>query len=98
MTTPSPPRPLIGGPSAWVGAELAKRPADWTYDLKPVEIAEVERAAAGVRDAGLDLGTITRDRFPLPILGPTLDRLRGEILDGRGFVLLRGLPVAGKNL
>jgi hypothetical protein len=27
-----------------------------------------------------------------------LDRLRREILDGRGFVLIRGLPVAGKNL
>ena len=98
MTAPSAPRPLIDGPSAWVGAELAKRPADWTYVLTPAEIAEIERAAAGVRDAGLDLGTITRASFPLPTLGPTLDRLRGEILDGRGFTLIRGLPVAGKNL
>src|SRR4051812_40578224 len=98
MQAVSPPRPLIDGPSAWVGAELAQRPADWTYVLEPAEIAEIERAAAGVRDAGLDLGTITRERFALPTLGPTLDRLRREILDGRGFVLIRGLPVAGKNL
>jgi hypothetical protein len=89
---------LIEGPSAWVGAELARRPAEWTYELTQAEIAEIERAAAGVREAGLDLGTITRQTFPLPTLGPTLDRLRREILDGRGFVLIRGLPVAGKNL
>jgi hypothetical protein len=98
MTAPSAPRPLIDGPSAWIGAELAKRPAEWTYDLTPAEIAEIEHAAAGVRAAGLDLGTITRANFPLPTLGPTLDRLRGDIINGRGFVLIRGLPVAGKKL
>ncbi|HEX2685574.1 MAG TPA: TauD/TfdA family dioxygenase, partial [Kofleriaceae bacterium] len=97
-STLAPPRPLIEGPSAWIGSELAKRPAEWTHDLSATEIAEVERAAAGVREAGLDLGTITRERFPLPTLGPVLDRLRGEILNGRGFTLIRGLPVAGKNL
>jgi hypothetical protein len=31
--------------------------------------------------------------FRLPTLGPVLDRLRAEVLDGRGFVLLRGMPV-----
>jgi hypothetical protein len=29
----------------------------------------------------------------LPTLGPVLDRLRAEVLDGRGFALLRGMPV-----
>ncbi len=98
MTALSAPRPLIDGPSAWIGAELARRPAEWTHDLTPAEVAEIERAAAGVRAAGLDLGTITRANFPLPTLGPVLDRLRGDIVNGRGFTLIRGLPVAGKNL
>ena len=34
-----------------------------------------------------------RDDFPLPTLGPVLDRLRAEVVDGRGFVRLRGMPV-----
>jgi hypothetical protein len=41
---------------------------------------------------------MTRDDFPLPTLGPVLDRLRGDIVDGRGFVLLRGLPVEGRPI
>ncbi len=98
MDTIAPPRPLIEGPSAWIGAELARRPADWTYQLSATEVAEIERAAAGVRARGLDLGELARADFPLPTLGPTLDGLRGEILNGRGFVLLRGWPVAGRAL
>ena len=98
IDTRSPPRPLIEGPSAWIGAELALRPDDWTYRLRPVEVAEIEAACAGLRARGLDLGTVTRADFPLPTLGPKLDALREEIINGRGFVLLRGLPVAGKKL
>ena len=96
--TAAPPRPLIDGPSAWVGAELARRPETWTYGLAPAEIAEIEAAVAGVRARGLDLGTVTRADFPLPTLGPKLAALREEVINGRGFVLVRGLPVAGKKL
>ncbi len=85
------PRPLVTGPSAWVGADLAKRPEEWTYRLSRSELAEIEAAIRKV--AGRDIATITRTDFPLPNLGPTLDRLRDEVLNGRGFVLVRGLPV-----
>jgi hypothetical protein len=90
---PVPPRRLIEGPSAWIGADTKKREAEWSYRLSPPEIAEIEAALAAVRDRGLDIADITREDFPLPTLGPVLDRLRGEVLDGRGFVLLRGMPV-----
>ncbi|MBI3516203.1 MAG: TauD/TfdA family dioxygenase [Proteobacteria bacterium] len=94
----APPRPLIDGPAAWMGAELARRPAEWTHPLTPTEIAEVERAVAGVRERGPDLGAITRADFPLPTLGRRLEALRNEVIDGRGFVLIRGLPVGGRPL
>jgi hypothetical protein len=96
--TAAPPRPLVEGPSAWIGADLAQRSAAWTYSLAPEEIAEIERATADIRARGLDLGAITRADFALPRLGPTLDVLRREIVGGRGFVLIRGLPVAGRPL
>jgi len=89
-------RRLIAGPSAWIGADMKNREAEWTYRLSPRDIAELEGAAAAVRRREVELAAITRDDFPLPTLGPVLDRLRGDVVDGRGFVLLRGLPVEGR--
>jgi len=96
MPTLAPPRPLVDGPSAWIGAELRRRPEEWIYTLSPAEIDELETAIAAVR--GRDLGSLTRADFPLPRLGPTLDDLRDEVLNGRGFVLIRGLPVEGRPI
>jgi len=92
----SAPRPRVTGPSAWVGAEMKQDEAEWTYRFSEAEIAELEAAAAAVRSRDLELAEITRAEFPLPTLGPVLDRLRGDVVDGRGFVLLRGLPVEGR--
>ena len=61
------------------------------------EIAEMEAALKSVqaRDSSRD---IRREEFPLPILGPVLERLCGQVLDGRGFVLLRGVPVEDRPI
>ena len=93
-----PARPLVEGPSAWIGADMRGREAEWAYHLSPPESAEIEAATQAVRARGLDLADIRRDDFPLPTLGPVLDRLRAEVLDGRGFVLLRGMPVEGRPI
>jgi hypothetical protein len=93
-----PPRPLIEGQAAWIGAELTQRSAEWTYTLRKSEIDEIERAASGLRARGVDLGAIGRQDFPLPTLGPKLDAMRETVINGRGFVLIRGLPVAGRPL
>ena len=89
----APPRPLIEGPSAWLGRDLRSREDEWIYRLSPNEIAEIEAATAAARACGLDIAEIRPADFPLPNLGTKLDRLREEVLNGRGFVLLRGLPV-----
>jgi hypothetical protein len=85
----------IEGPSVWTGAEMRGRAAEWTYCLSPAERAEIEAAVAAVRARGIELAEIARADFPLPTLGPVLDRIRGEVLNGRGFALLRGMPVDG---
>ncbi|MGA8400101.1 MAG: TauD/TfdA family dioxygenase [Stellaceae bacterium] len=94
--TLAPPRPLIEGPSAWIGAELARHPETWIYQLSAAEIAEIEAAVAKVR--GRDLAGLSRADFALPMLGPALENMREEVLNGRGFVLIRGLPVKGKPI
>jgi hypothetical protein len=101
MLTPSdaaPSRKPIEGPSAWIGADMRTREAEWSYRLSPTEVAEIETSVRTVRARGLDLADIRRDDFPLPTLGPTLERLRAEVLDGRGFVLLRGMPVENRPI
>jgi hypothetical protein len=85
----------IEGPSAWTGADMRQRAAEWTYRLSPTDRAEIAVAVAAVRARELDLVDVSRADFPLPTLGPTLDRIRGEVLNGRGFALLRGMPVDG---
>ncbi len=43
--------------------------------------------------AGDDVLDITRESFPLPTLGPELVGVARELIDGRGVVLIRGVPV-----
>jgi hypothetical protein len=98
MPRPARSRRLVEGPSVWIGLEMRRREAEWAYRLSPPEIIEIEAAVRAVRSRGLDIADIRRADFLLPTLGPVLDRLRAEVLDGRGFVLLRGLPVEDRPI
>jgi hypothetical protein len=90
------PRPLVEGPAAWKGADLVQNPDTWVYRLSPVEIAEIEAATDAVMARGQDMLTVTKEDFPLPTFAGKMDELRRELLEGRGFVLVRGFPTAGK--
>jgi hypothetical protein len=39
------------------------------------------------------LQTVSKAEFPLPTLGPYLESVRDEVVAGRGFALIRGVPV-----
>ena len=41
----------------------------------------------------MKLQEISREEFPLPSLGPKLESFRDEVVLGRGFYLIKGLPV-----
>jgi hypothetical protein len=86
-----PPGP-IEGPSGWRGPDMAKS-EEWLYRLSLEDIAELDGALAHVRRRGLDTIAVTRDEFPLPRLGVVLDDIHRELLHGRGFALIRGVPV-----
>jgi hypothetical protein len=81
----------IGGPAAWVGEDMDSR-TDWKIDLNDEHVAELLSALAHT-DVGRPLREIGREDFPLRTLGPLLEGLIDELVDGRGFVLLRGIPV-----
>ena len=82
----------ITGPKAWRGADLAGDPS-WIVTLSEAEIADLDRALAAAKASGRPLGDIDREHFPLTAMRPRLERVLEEIYDGRGFVVLRGLPV-----
>ena len=85
--------PELRGPAAWRGPDMA-RPSDWTEPLPEAEVAELEAAAAPLAARHADIAALTAADFDLPTLAPRLARIRAEVLNGRGFALLRGLPVA----
>ena len=75
----------------WRAADVAD-PDTWTEYLSPAEQDELEAAVAhafSVSDNFLEIG---KDAFPLPTLGARLKLIEQELMDGRGFVRLRGLP------
>ena len=87
--------PEIGDASAWYGPNLTGR-TDWIECLSQAEIAEVESATKQLAESAkssLDLTSINTEDFPLPTLGPRLRHLLDEVLSGRGFVLIRALPI-----
>ena len=83
--------PRIDGPQAWTGREQVAR-GDWSYTLSADDVAEIDSALAGVRD--IEILDIDKSAFPLPGLSSRLAEVKREILDGRGFFLFRGLPIA----
>ena len=81
------------GPAAWYGPEMARR-TEWLMPLGAAEIAEIEQVTRTLAAREADIAAITARDFPLPTLAPRLTRrVEDEVLNGRGFLLLRGLPV-----
>lgn len=84
--------PAINDASAWYGPDMVKR-TNWIYRLTDADIAEIEQAMQPLVDAEADIAQITKADFVLPTLAPKLADISIEVLDGRGFALMRGLPV-----
>ena len=80
------------GPAVWHGREMAQR-TDWLVTLADDNIDELEAAATGLLADGRSLETIGVDDVSLPELDRLLADVASDVLTGRGFVLLRGLPV-----
>jgi hypothetical protein len=78
--------------SAWHGPALSAS-GEWLQPLHETEIAEIEAASRALLERRADLAQLQAADFPLPTLAPRLERLLKELLEGRGLLLLRGLPV-----
>ena len=84
----------IDGPSAWRGDELAAQPERWLFRIDEEDQLELERAVKGLQQRSVPFHEISPETFPLPRLGSHIKTLlHDQLLNGLGFVLMRGLPV-----
>jgi Taurine catabolism dioxygenase TauD, TfdA family len=65
----------------------------FVFDLTEAHLEELDRALVHAEASSNDVLDITRDLFPLPTLGPELVGITRELVNGRGVVLIRGVPV-----
>ncbi len=72
---------------------MTSDPEVWTRNFTQTEVAAIGAAADSFLATGRDLTTITMDDFRLGDLTVELLGLRSDLTDGRGFSLLRGIPV-----
>ncbi len=81
---------------AWRPEQYANS-KEWIYQLNEREIGEIEDAVERIQASGLELINVTKDDFELPTLAAGLAEIRDEVMRGRGFALLRGLPLEGRT-
>ncbi len=90
---PAEPMTPIDDPALWEPEDLIAAD-DWLYRFSADDIDEITAAIETVQRSGTAIVNMSRFDFPLPNLADTLAEVRQELLEGRGLVFLRGLPVA----
>ncbi|HEX2689571.1 MAG TPA: TauD/TfdA family dioxygenase [Kofleriaceae bacterium] len=91
---PNHPTAPLTGSDAWRGSVLAATPEVWLRRFTQAELAAIEDiatylVATGWPDAAID------SPIASPVVTALVNGVRDELLFGRGFVVLRGLPVDG---
>lgn len=81
----------ITGPSVWKAKDFED--PSWIYHLSQNDIAEIDEALENQRASGTPFPSFRREHFPLPVLFSRLAEITEELENGRGFALMRGLPV-----
>ncbi|KAF2487144.1 hypothetical protein BDY17DRAFT_4077 [Neohortaea acidophila] len=87
------PQEITSTSTVWKAEDYSNHAERWTHVFSNEEIAELSHAADNFIASDTPLTGITRDLFPLPILGSFFGAVRNELLNGKGFILFKGLPV-----
>lgn len=82
----------IDSPKAWRGSDMLKD-RSWELRLDETDIAELEQALVVAKRRNVPFPEITREDFPLDRLAAKMRTVCEEVYSGRGFVVVRGVPV-----
>ena len=86
-------RPVADG-SVWQGRDLASR-SDWIDSFDAKETEALMAALHAVRKRGLQPREVRRSDFAVPALRERFLGISRQLEHGRGFALVRGLPLDG---
>ena len=82
----------VTGPAAWKSSDLAGD-TSWMHPLSARSVAAIDAALARVKARGPRFPDFGPSDFPLDALQDPLACHAESLANGRGFLLLRGLPV-----
>ena len=77
---------------AWFPEDL-RDTSSWIHVLSEAEVADVGHALSAARRSGCTIETLTKEDFPLEVMGDTLKLTLDRLENGLGLFVLRGLPV-----
>src|ERR1700683_3421678 len=81
---------VFDGPQAWTARDFSS-PSDWVLPLAEHTIRELKPAVAHAIGRGVDPGALQAEDFPLPSFTSAAAEIRSRLIQGCGFVVLRGL-------
>lgn len=79
-------------PANWSAATFTS-PTSSARNLNDAEIQELTHICESLEARGLSWDETSRADFPFKVLAPLLEQSLSELKQGRGFALLRGLPL-----
>ncbi|KAF8162841.1 hypothetical protein B0H34DRAFT_650473 [Crassisporium funariophilum] len=82
----------VEGPIVWEGNDW-KNEAQWVHQLSDTELKEIDDALKHFNGLKIGMGYVGKDNFPLPTLSLKLKGLANELYSGRGFFVLRTIPI-----
>lgn len=84
------------GPANWLGSDI-RDSDEWHFKLTDTHVGEIKNAVQKSIDDGIDIIDLCIDNFNLPTLGVELEKRYQEVVNGRGFFVGHGIPVADFN-
>ncbi|MCJ1474195.1 hypothetical protein MMC13_002853 [Lambiella insularis] len=85
--------PKIHGPTLWKAEDYVNAAEKWIHRFEEEEIADLSDAADAFLASGTPLTGIKKANFKLPSLSASLQAIRSDLLNGKGFILFKGFPV-----
>ena len=82
----------ITGVTVWKSEDYQNNPERWVHWITEAEKAELGAATDKFMASGIPLTGITKENFPLPTLGPLMEEIREDVINGKGFNLMKGFP------
>ena len=89
---PAVPLEPVVDPAAWAASDLATDQG-WVHELTESDVAELDALVARLESRISDVLEIEENDIDLPTLGPRLEKVAKDVIEGRGLALIRGVPV-----